>query len=141
DLALLYVSRWKSPQAAAQFARVYAASVSKRYQTATLSPASGCAVRTCPTSSSQISTEEGPVIVEQWPDNTVIVSESFDATTAAQLSDAVRDVSVAAHAQVEPQRELGLRLYDLPAFRALQADIAARFLLRLEPGPSARPIH
>ena len=131
DLALLYVSRWKSPQAAAQFARVYAASVSKRYQTAT-PEASECAVRTCPTSSSQIFTEEGPVIVEQWPDNTVIVSESFDANTAAQLSNAVRDGSAAIHAQVEPQGELGLRLYDLPAVRAVQADIAARLLLQLD---------
>jgi hypothetical protein len=132
DLALLYVSRWKSPQAAAQFARIYAASVSKRYQTATPAPASGCAVATCPTSSSQISTEEGPVIVEQWPDNTVIVTESFDATTAAQLSNAVRDGNATVHAQAEPQQELGLRLYDLPAFRGFQAHIATRILGVLE---------
>ena len=71
------------------------------------------------------------MIVVQWPDNTVIVSESFDATTAAQLSNAVRDGNAAIHAQAEPQRELGVRLCSLPAFRALQADIAARLLLQL----------
>ena len=31
------------------------------------------------------------MIVEQWPDNTVIVSESFDSGTAAKLSAAIRN--------------------------------------------------
>ncbi|MBZ5719792.1 MAG: hypothetical protein LAO03_05375 [Acidobacteriia bacterium] len=132
DLALLYVSRWKSPQAAAQFARIYAASVTRRYQSATPAPPSACAGAPCPTSVTQISTEEGPVIVEQWPDNTVIVSESFDAATAAQLSQAVREGNTSVHAQDEPQQELGFRLYDLPAFQAFRADIAARSLDRIE---------
>jgi hypothetical protein len=69
--------------------------------------------------------------VEQWADNTVIVSESFDTTIAAKLRGAVRDRS-AAHAQNaapdQNESELGFRLYELPDFRAFQAAIGQRIV-------------
>ena len=137
DLALLYVSRWKTSKAAESFAAIYAAAVQKRYPSATIKPAAPCSGTLCPISATQASTEEGPVIVEQWPDNTVIVSESFDTTTAAKLRDAVRhsDPEMHAaemHAEDMQQRELNFRLYDLPAFRAFQADLGERIVHTLE---------
>jgi len=122
DVALLYVSRWKTAQAAEHFARFYATTVAKRYQNATVQAPPTCAAAQCPTGAALVSTEEGPVIVEQWSDNTVIVSESFDSETAARLSAAIRSASGERHAEAS-RPELTARLFALPAFRAFQEDI------------------
>ena len=121
DLALIYVSRWRTPQAAERFARFYTSAVAQRYHTATAQPASACSATNCPVSSAQILTEEGPVIVEHWGDNSVIISESFDTTTASKVHSAVRDGAV--HAENSPQDEIGLRLYEIPAFRKFAEQI------------------
>jgi hypothetical protein len=118
DLTLLYVSRWKSPQAAERFAKFYAGAVSQRYHSASIEQAAACTGSSCPVSSAQVSTEEGPVIVEHWNDNTVIVSESFDAPTAGKLRTAIRSGAGAAQAENLPQEEIGLRLFEIPAFQA-----------------------
>jgi len=68
-------------------------------------------------------TEEGPVLVEHWADNSVIVTESFDTTTAAKVHSAVRDGVANVRADVFPQDEIGLRLYDIPAFRKIVEQI------------------
>jgi hypothetical protein len=132
DLALLYVSRWKSPQSAERFAHVYAAAIAQRYHTATPQAVASCAGAKCPASAVQILTEEGPVIVEQWADNTVLVSESFDQITAGKLVDAVREGNAEARADNLCHDELGLRLYDLPEFSAFQAQIGEKILRELE---------
>jgi hypothetical protein len=131
DLAFLYVSRWKSPQAAERFARFYASAVSQRYRSATAQASLACSGANCPVSTVQIATEEGPVIVEHWADNSVVVSESFDQTTAAKLRDAVRDGTAAVHADNvrndnSSEDELGSRLYEIPAFRHFQTAIEER---------------
>lgn len=123
DLALLYVSRWKSPQAAARFAKFYAGAVPMRYQSATAEQVASCTGTNCPVSSSQVATDEGPVIVEQWNDNTVIVSESFDAPTAGKLRTAMRSGASSAQAKNLPQEEIGLRLLEIPAFQAFEERI------------------
>jgi len=125
DLALVYVSRWKTPQSAERFARFYANAVGQRYASAALEPAAACgeksgeksAGKNCPASSVQISTEEGPVVVERWNDNSVVISEGFDTATAFKIHSAVRDGSAGQQARTFPQDELGLRLYEIPAFR------------------------
>lgn len=117
DLALLYISRWKSPQSAARFAKFYAGAVPQRYQSAAVQPVDVCAGAGCPLSSAQVTTEEGPVIVEQWNDNTVLVSESFDAPIASKLRTAIRQGASGAQADAVPQQEIGLRLLEIPAFR------------------------
>jgi hypothetical protein len=122
DLALLYVSRWKSPQAADRFARFYANAVAMRYTTATLQPTSACS-EYCPVSSAQFQTEEGPVIVERWNDNSVVVSEGFDTTIANKVRSAIRDEAANLHADTLRQNEISLRLYDLPAFRCFAEQI------------------
>jgi hypothetical protein len=120
DLALVYVSRWKSSQAAGRFAKIYATAVSQRYQNAAPDTAAACAGNRCPVALGQFSTETGPVIIEQWADNTVLVSESFDSTTAARLLNAVRDWASDTHADNFHSDELGLRLMEAPGFAAFQ---------------------
>jgi hypothetical protein len=126
DLALLYISRWKTPQAAERFARFYADAVSQRYHSVTVEAAQACSGTSCPVWMAQIMTEEGPVIVEHWDDNSVIVSEGFDTATAAKLRTALRDGAGAVHAESEPREELGLRLFEMPAFRAFAEEIGER---------------
>jgi hypothetical protein len=136
DLALLYISRWKSPQAATRFAKFYAGAVPQRYKAATPEQVATCTGTSCPVSAAQVATEEGPVIVEQWSDNTVIVSESFDAPTAGKLRTAMRNGAGAAQAENLPQEEIGLRLLEIPAFQALEDKIgdsvAAEILKELQ---------
>lgn len=126
DLALLYVSRWKTPQAAERFAHFYADAVSQRYRSAPVQAVQACSGTNCPVSIAQITTEEGPVIVEHWEDNSVIVSESFDTATAAKLHTALRDGASAMHAENLPQEEIGLRLFEAPAFQAFSREIGKR---------------
>lgn len=125
DLALLYVSRWKTPQAAERFARFYATTIAKRYQTVTSQSPATCASANCPASSAQFMTEEGPVVIERWADNSVIVSESFDTNTAMKVRDAVRAENATAQVATVPQDEIGLRLFEIPAFRAFAEQIGA----------------
>ena len=122
DLKLLYISRWNSELAAQRFAKFYADSVPRRYQSVNPSTNNACARVDCPKTYTQIETEEGPVIVELWKDNMVVVTESFDSETAAKLSAGTRN---SAHKAVADNlhQELGMRLYDLPAFRRLQESI------------------
>jgi len=135
DVALVYVSRWKTAQAAEHFARFYATTVSRRYNHATVQPVPACSTAPCPTGAALVSTEEGPVIVEEWPDNTVIVSESLDSATEAKVSSAIRTTPLDRHASNAPQQEeeaaeeeLSLRLYSDPAFRAFQWQLANEIL-------------
>lgn len=86
----------------------------------TVNAAASCVGSECPKASNEIDTEEGPVIVELWKDNTVLVSESFDQETAAKLSSATRAVDHKVAADSSFGTELGMRLCDLPAFRKLQ---------------------
>lgn len=123
ELALLYVSRWKTPQAAERFARFYTSAVAQRYHTATAQPVSACSGPSCPVSRAQIMTEEGPVIIEHWADNSVIVSESFDTMTAVKVHSAVRDSAATERAGNSPQPEIGLRLFEIPAFRRFAEEI------------------
>ncbi len=131
DVALMYVSHWRTTQAAEHFARFYATTVAWRYQKAVVQDVPACATAPCPVGAALVSTEEGPVIVEQWPDNTVIVSESFDAATASRLIAAVRNASGVQHADAAPLPELSMRLYSLPAFQAFQSQIGGEILRRM----------
>ncbi|MBZ5568860.1 MAG: hypothetical protein LAN64_13545 [Acidobacteriia bacterium] len=130
DVALLYVSRWQSPEAAERFAKFYAAAVAKRYRNAAAA-ADGKADGKAggPISSVEIATEEGPVIVEQWPGNMVFVTESFDAETSARLRDAVLATGPGARAaapvsrnrtQVIKDLDLTLRLASSPELAPLR---------------------
>ncbi len=134
DLALLYVSRWKTPESAAHFARFYAGAIAKRYQNASAQVVKACVGKQCPVSAVQVATEEGPVVIEQWPDNSVVVSESFDQALADKLQNTLHDsVATDVQAQNSPQDELGLRLYSLPAFQAFSDHLGEHILRKIHP--------
>jgi len=96
-LALLYVSRWVSPEAAADFAGIYAQSLQKRYKqvegaedhTSNRAPAQDKKTEAAPLKGRHAwTTEEGTIVIEQQAD-TVFVSESLDAATTAVLEKEV----------------------------------------------------
>lgn len=128
DLATIYVSRWKTSQAAARFARFYVSAIPIRYTSAKAADPIVCSANNCPVASAQFVTEEGPVVVEQWADNTVVVSESFDKALAVKIGDAVHDVESGTQAENLPHKEIGLRLYELPAFQEFAERIGAEIL-------------
>ncbi|MFZ0317977.1 MAG: hypothetical protein WAL56_02550 [Candidatus Sulfotelmatobacter sp.] len=132
DLALLYISQWKTAHAAAWFASFYARAVSQRYRNAAVESVPACAGMDCPVSITQIATEEGAVIVEQGKDNSVVVSESFDPSTAAKLRIALRDGADAVHAQDLPQEEIGMRLWDIPAFQIFARQLGVKIVEEME---------
>ena len=136
DLALLYVSRWKTPQAAERFVRFYMSAVAQRYQAAAQQSATACSGTNCPVSRAQIMTEEGPVLIEHWGDNSVIVSESFDTTTAAKVHAAVRDQASSVRAANFSQEEIALRLYEIPAFRKIAEQIGIEIAREIAKSPS-----
>jgi len=70
--------------------------------------------------------------VEQWANNSVIVSESFDVATALKVRDAVRDGESSEHAEDFQQPEIGMRLYEFPAFREFAERIGAQIVRRLQ---------
>ena len=81
DLAILYLSRWDSDDAAEKFAQVYRDGLAKRYKQvgqAQCQPAESCK-RTV------VSTNEGPVILEHLANSTVLITEGFDPTVQQQL--------------------------------------------------------
>ncbi len=129
DVALLYVSRWETELGAERFAKFYAGAVAKRYQQAKpvpdFNPAP--AKHGAPLAAFEVETEEGPVVVEQWPGNLVIVTESFDIPTAARLRDAVLGTANGPRSSAKEQRvgdnDLTLRLAALPEFSALRAAV------------------
>jgi len=125
DLATIYVSRWKTSQAAARFARFYVSAVPLRYKAATAQDPVACSGGNCPVASAQFVTEEGPVVVEQWADNTVVVSESFDKGLASKIGDAVHDGESGARAEAVRLQEIGLRLYEFPAFQRFAERVGA----------------
>lgn len=132
DLATIYVSRWKTSQAAARFARFYVSAIPIRYSSAKAQDPLACTGNKCPVASALFSTEEGPVIVEQWADNTVVVSESFDNGLATKIGDAVHDGESGTHAENLPRKEIGLRLYEFPAFQQFAERIGAEILHEMQ---------
>ena len=130
DLKMFYVSRWNSQLAAQRFTKFYVGAIGRRYQNAKPATGASCSGKDCPLSSAQFTTEEGPVIVEVWKNNTVVVSESFDVETAAKLSAAARTGNHKAEAMDIPHEELGMRVYDVPAFRRFQQRIGETILER-----------
>src|SRR5271166_6056291 len=96
-LGLFYVSRWSDAEKAAEFADIYARSLPKRYQKAEEvgNPSSGQSAAQHSKYKIELlqgrhawTTEEGTVVIEQHGD-TVLVSESLDATTTTTLEKEV----------------------------------------------------
>ena len=100
-LALLYTSRWSTPEKAANFAAIYAAGLSKRYlhvhdvtEGGTESPVETAALDHL-TGKRTWLTEDGPVVIDVQGD-TVMVTESLDQDTADKLEQEVFGMAAAA---------------------------------------------
>jgi hypothetical protein len=98
-LALLYVSRWSSPEKAAEFAAIYADSLKQRYKKSEATRGAASAAPDPPTQGEETkhhlklhalkghhewNTEEGQVVIEEQGD-TVFIAESLDPATTATL--------------------------------------------------------
>lgn len=131
DLALFYVSRWRSPEAAAQFAHVYAGAVTQRYRKVFVQPVPACTGDRCPAFAAYNTTDEGPASIQQFTDNTVIVCEGFDDATASQLRAVWREAPHQTEAENQGWDELSLRLESIPEFAAFQDQIGRQMLQRV----------
>jgi hypothetical protein len=102
-LALLYVSRWSSPQQAAEFAAVYARGLEQRYvhvhdtSEATPNRPADFTVQTLAGKHSWL-TEQGPVFLDVRGD-LVIVTESLDQNTTEQVERELGDRTATAAAK------------------------------------------
>ncbi len=115
SLALLYLSRWATPEAARAFAGVYAREIPRKYDAAVAQPDSGEADGDTGISTRIWDTTEGPVLIVV-SGRTVFISESFPLELARKLQlvmmGSIVDSSGSVEVRLEtPQRELtaGLR--------------------------------
>jgi hypothetical protein len=128
DVALLYVSRWKTLESAQRFLQIYQNSLPKRVAVLDTknSPPANCAGNSSPTCGPlwgvRVITDEGPVFLEIWPNNLVFISQSFDEPTAVRLRQAVLLYTPTAKATTSTA-ELSLHLSELPEFRGFQEEI------------------
>lgn len=98
-LAILYVSRWSSPEVASQFAAIYVKALSKRYKRvdeAADDPTSILNLQTIESlnGTHRWSTEEGPVVIAVQRDQ-VFVTESVDQALTLHLEQEVLGTSTA----------------------------------------------
>jgi hypothetical protein len=127
ELALLYVSRWKTIDAAQRFLDIYKNSLSRRVtvlDTKTSAPAN-CSndSPTCgPLWATRVMTDEGPVYLEIWPRNLVFISQSFDEVTVNRLRQAVLHYTPNSKTQ-SAKADLSLRLFELPEFQGFQEEV------------------
>ncbi len=84
SLALLYLSRWATPEAALAFANLYAAEIPRKYDHAILAPADDSDAPDGSIMTRMWKTPEGPVLVVV-SGRTVFISESFPVDLARKL--------------------------------------------------------
>jgi hypothetical protein len=84
SLALLYLSRWATPQAALAFANLYAAEIPRKYDSAVLQPADDADAPQGTIVTRIWKTADGPVLVVV-SGKTVFISESFPTDLARKL--------------------------------------------------------
>jgi len=123
SLALLYLSRWATPEAAVAFANLYAAEIPRKYDDAVLAPADDTDAPNGTIITRIWKTSEGPVLVVV-SGKTVFISESFPMDLARKLEFVMMGSIVDSTTSVTvenrvPQKELtaGLR-HSLIAFTA-----------------------
>jgi hypothetical protein len=134
DLALVYVSRWKSQKAAERFGQIYLDAMAKRLPMS-VATQKLCDEEPCrgPLWERHADSSEGPVNVELWPGNLLIITQSVDQARMQALRPillAEDKTARAAAAAPEPnqpgldrpeldQPELAARLLAMPQIEAL----------------------
>lgn len=124
DLALIYFSRWKTAAAAKRFAEIYRAALVKRslgVQPGAERP-SDCEGDLCTHMwSARFDTEDGPVVMELSPENTLIIAQGLDYGLVDRVKQAVNEPSRNNETAADP--ELSLRLAELPGVRAMRGQL------------------
>lgn len=128
DIALLYISRWKTPEAAGRFLEIYQKSLGKRVAVTDEKPWSPAACsggsRCDSVKATRVNTNEGPVFLEQLRDNTVFITQSFGEDTVNKMRQAVLSpAGVRTRASGSGASDLSLRIRELPAFNAFQEQV------------------
>lgn len=134
DLALMYVSRWKTAAAAERFAELYKSAILKR---STLFDAAAAKGSQCGTNTpdctarwrARFDTDEGPVVMELSQDNTLMITQGLEDSAVQQVKLALARDGGATRASNEP--ELSLRFMNAPAVQAMREDIAKEIATRL----------
>ena len=104
SIALLYLSRWATPEAAKRFASEYGTALLKRYKFAQSVVPEGVDEKTAAQlPARRWLTDEGPVLVE-CRGNSVLALESFDPTTMEKLRKQVFEVEAAANPEAAEPR-------------------------------------
>jgi len=127
ELALVYVSRWKTRRAAERFGNIYLEAMAKR-MTVSLSKAKACRQSKCSgvlwerhgTSS------EGPVHAELWPGNLLLITQSVEDARMPALRKVVLRPGGASEKQIA-QLELAPRLLAAPEIQALSERAGEEF--------------
>ena len=132
DIALLYVSRWKTPEAAKRFLEIYRNSLGKRLVVTDekpWAPAACSAGALCQSvKATRVNTSEGPVFLEQLRDNTVLITQSFGEDTVNSMRQAVMSPGGSrTRASNSATSDLSLRLREIPAFNAFQDQVGREF--------------
>ncbi len=134
DVALLYVSNWKKPEAAIRLAKIYKAALPKRVQVLKedVIESSDCEDEKCmsPLWAARVATNEGPVFIEVWPGNRLLISQSFDDRTFGALRKAVL-TPTPNKATTSFNHELLMGLYESPTFSAFQERVGEELLERV----------
>jgi hypothetical protein len=133
DLALVFVSRWKSAAAAQRFAEIYKASIISRSRAFDAASAKGvsCSAKTPDCTMrwyAHFTTDEEAVAMEIGADNTLIITQGLDDATVKQVKIALGRATPDTSAALEP--ELTMRVMDFPAVRAMQREILQQLLTK-----------
>jgi hypothetical protein len=126
DIALMYVSRWKTAAAAERFAEIYKSAIIRRSKLvdAAAAKVTKCSGRTADCTArwhARFDTDDGPVVMEISQDNTLMITQSLDDSAVEQVKLALGRSTGESRATSEP--ELSLRFMDLPAVRAIREEI------------------
>jgi hypothetical protein len=134
DIALMYVSRWKTTAAAERFAELYKTAILRRSKTfdAAAAKSVSCDSRTPDCTGrwyARFDTNEGPVVMEISQNNTLMITQGLEESAVQQVKLALgRDTGTT---QASNESELSLRFMDVPAVQALREEIVKQLTPRL----------
>ncbi len=134
DLAMMYVSRWKTAAAAERFAELYKNAIVKRSKLFDAAAAKGsqCGANTPDCTSrwrARFDTDEGPVVMEISKDNTLMITQGLEDAAVQQVKLALARDNGTTRASSEP--ELSLRFINEPAVQAIREEIVKELTTRL----------
>lgn len=134
DIALMYVSRWKTSAAAERFAELYKSAILKRSKTfdAAAAKSVSCDSRTPDCTGrwyARFDTNEGPVVMEISQNNTLMITQGLEDSAVQQVKLALSRNTGTTQASNEP--ELSLRFMQVPAVQAMREEIVKQLTTRL----------